>query len=60
MTSFVLSRDVIDYAKCDGIPMSIINIDQEKAFERVHKYFLCIIPYKIVYFNMNLFFKYVQ
>ena len=34
-----LSRDIIDYAKCDGIPMSIINIDQEKAFDRVsHEY----------------------
>ena len=34
-----LSRDIIDYAKGDGIPMSIINIDQEKAFHRVsHEY----------------------
>ena len=34
-----LSRDIIDYAKGDGIPMSIINIDQEKAFDRVsHEY----------------------
>ena len=37
--SIALSRDIIDYAKCDGIPMSIINIDQEKAFDRVsHEY----------------------
>ena len=36
--SIALSRDIIDYAKGD-IPMSIINIDQEKAFDRVsHKY----------------------
>ena len=34
-----LSRDIIDYAKCVGIPMSIINIDQEKAIDRVsHEY----------------------
>ena len=34
-----LSRDIIDYAKCDGIPMYIINVDQEKAFDRVsHEY----------------------
>ena len=33
------TRDIIGYAKCDGIPMSIINIDQEKAFDRVsHEY----------------------
>ena len=31
--SIALSRDIIDYAKCDGIPMPIINIDQEKAFD---------------------------
>ena len=37
--SIALSRDIIEYAKCDGIPMSIINIDQEKAFDRVsHEY----------------------
>ena len=37
--SIALSRDIIDYAKGDGIPMSIINIDQEKAFDRVsHEY----------------------
>ena len=37
--SIALSRDIIDYDKCDGIPMSIINIDQEKAFNRVsHEY----------------------
>ena len=28
-----LSRDIIDYAKGDDIPMSIINIDKEKAFD---------------------------
>ena len=34
-----VSRDIIDYAKGHGIPMSIINIDQEKAFDRVsHEY----------------------
>ena len=34
-----LSRDIIDYAKWDVIPMSIINIDKEKAFDRVgHEY----------------------
>ena len=33
--SIALSCNIIDYAKCDGIPMSIINIDQEKAFDRV-------------------------
>ena len=33
--SIALSRDIIDYAKCDGIPMSIINLDQEKTFDRV-------------------------
>ena len=39
MTVLLLSRDIIDYAKCDGIPMSIINIDQEKAFDRAsHEY----------------------
>ena len=39
--SIALSRDIIDYAKCDGIPMSIINIDQEKYFDRVsHEYYL--------------------
>ena len=37
--SIALSRDIIDYAKRDGISMSIINIDQEKAFDRVsHEY----------------------
>ena len=37
--SIALSRDIIDYAKGDGIPMSIINIDQEKAFDRAsHEY----------------------
>ena len=37
--SIALSRYIIDYAKGDGIPMSIINIDQEKAFDRVsHEY----------------------
>ena len=37
--SITLSRDIINYAKGDGIPMSIINIDQEKAFYRVsHEY----------------------
>ena len=37
--SIALSRDIIDYAKGDDIPMSIINIDQEKAFDRVsHEY----------------------
>ena len=37
--SIALSRDIINYAKCDGIHMSIINIDQEKVFDRVsHKY----------------------
>ena len=37
--SIALSRDIIDYAKCDGIPIPIINIDQEKAFDRVsHEY----------------------
>ena len=37
--SIALSRDIIDSAKCDGIPMSIINIDQEKAFDTVsHEY----------------------
>ena len=36
--SIALSRDIIDYAK-GGIPMSIINIDQEKAFDKVsHEY----------------------
>ena len=33
--SIALSRDIIDYAKGDGIPMSIINIYQEKAFDKV-------------------------
>ena len=34
-----ISRDIMYYAKCDGIPMSIIKIDQEKAFDRVsHEY----------------------
>ena len=37
--SISLSRDIIDYDKCDGIPISIFNIDQEKAFDRVsHEY----------------------
>ena len=37
--SIALSRDIIDYAKCNGIPMPIINIDQEKAFDEVsHEY----------------------
>ena len=37
--SIALSRDIIDYAKGDDIPMSIINIDQEKALDRVsHEY----------------------
>ena len=37
--SIALSRDIIDYGKGDGITMSIINIDKEKAFARVsHEY----------------------
>ena len=37
--SIALSRDIIDCVKGDDIPMSIINIDQEKAFDRVsHEY----------------------
>ena len=31
--SIALPPDIIDYAKCNGIPMSTINIDQEKAFD---------------------------
>ena len=33
--SIALSRDILDYAKCDGIPMSIINIYHEQAFDIV-------------------------
>ena len=37
--NIALSCDIIDYAKGDGIFMSIINIYQEKAFDRVnHEY----------------------
>ena len=37
--SIVLSRYIIDYANYDGIPLTIINIDKEKAFDRVsHEY----------------------
>ena len=37
--SIALSHDIIDYAKRDSIPMSIINIDHEKAFDKVsHEY----------------------
>ena len=37
--SITLARDIIDYAKCDGIPMSIINIYQEQYLDRFsHKY----------------------
>ena len=37
--SIAISRVIIDYAKGDGIPVSIININQEKAFDRVrHEY----------------------
>ena len=37
--SIALSHVIIDYAKCDGIPMSIINIEKEKAFDGVsHEY----------------------
>ena len=37
--SISLSRNIIDYAKGHVIPMSIINIDQEKAFDKVsHEY----------------------
>ena len=32
--SIALTRDIIDYAKCGDIPMSIINIiDKEKGFD---------------------------
>ena len=41
--SIALSRDIINYAKCDGIPMSIINIDQEKAFYIVSRKYLFIV-----------------
>ena len=37
--SIALSHYIIDYAKCDGVPMSIININQENAFDKVsHEY----------------------
>ena len=37
--SIALSRDIVDYAEGDDIPMSIITIDQEKCFDRVsHEY----------------------
>ena len=42
--SIALSGDNIDYARCDGIPMSIIHIDQEKAFDRVsHEYLFTVL-----------------
>ena len=30
--SIAVSRDIIDYAKCDCIPMSIINLDFFKKY----------------------------
>ena len=47
--SIALSRDIIDYAKRDGIPMSIINVDQEKAFDINLWFNYYYIDYSLVY-----------